>query len=64
MNIFYIIISDKGEEKVVATSNGHPREFSKRKKAQNFIDGRASLRAKNPQIVTSFDTEHCLKVDI
>jgi len=62
MNMFYIVVNG---DTVVATSNGRPREFSKRKKAQNFIDGRAYLGAKNPQIVTEIDgIEHCFKVDI
>ena len=65
MNIFYIVVSDGDKKKVVATSNGQPRKFSKRKKARNFIAGRAYLEEKNPQIVTEIDEiEHHLKVDL
>jgi hypothetical protein len=63
--MFYIVLEVDGEKKVVATSNGHVREFPKRKKAQNFINGRAYLEVKNPQIVTEIDEiENRFKVDI
>jgi len=65
MDIFYIVVSDDDKKKVVTTSNGHPCKFSKRKKARNFIDGRAYLKVKSPQIVTEIDDiEYYLKVDL
>ena len=38
--MYYIIIDDG---KVVADSSGKPREFSKPKKARNFVNGRPYL---------------------
>lgn len=65
MNVFYIVVSDGDKVMVVSMSNGRPREFSKRKKAQNFINGRAYLQEKNPQIVTEIDEiKHRFRVDI
>ena len=64
-NIYYIVVKDGDEEKVVSTSNGRPREFLKRKKAQNYIDGRAYLEARDARIVTEiFNIKHYFKVDI
>lgn len=64
-NIYYIVVSDGDKVKVVSSSNGHPREFPKIKKAQNFIDGRTYLEAKKPQIVTEIgEIKHYFKVDI
>ena len=48
--MFYIVVD---KERVIAEQNGKPRQFSKRKKAQNYIDGRQYL--KNPEIVTDID---------
>lgn len=65
MSVFYIVVEDDEQKKVVTSSNGHPREFSKQKKARNFIDGRSYIQAKNPEIVTEIDEiNHDFKVDI
>ncbi len=48
--MFYIVV---GKESVIAELNGKPREFVKRKKAQNYIDGRQYL--KDPEIVINID---------
>lgn len=64
-NIHYIVVKDGDEEKVVSTSNGRPREFLRRKKAQNYIDGRAYLEAKDARIVIEiFDIKQRFRVDI
>ena len=63
--MFYIVVNDNDTVKVVTSANGPPREFSKRKKAQNFINGRAYLEVKSPQIVTEINgIEQCFKVDL
>ena len=51
--MFYIIVMQDEKQKVVADSDGEIREFPKRKKAQNFVNGRLYL--KDPQIVTKID---------
>ena len=51
--MFYIVVTKDETQKVVADSDGQVREFPKRKKAQNFVDGRVYL--KDPQIVTKID---------
>jgi hypothetical protein len=51
--MFYIVITKDETQKVIADSEGQIREFPKRKKAQNFVDGRPYL--KDPQIVTKVD---------
>jgi hypothetical protein len=51
--MFYIVVTKDETQKVVADSEGEIREFPKRKKAQNFVDGRVYL--KDPQIVTAVD---------
>lgn len=64
-NTHYIVVKDGDEEKVVSTSNGRPREFLSRKKAQNYIDGRAYLEARGARIVIEiFDFKHRFRVDI
>lgn len=55
ISIFYIVVEDDGKFKLIATSSGCVREFSKRKKAQNFIDGRTYLQARNPQIYGQYE---------
>ncbi len=50
--VFYIVVTDKVEESVVATSSAEPRLFPKRKKAANFIAGRPALRTRLTRIVT------------
>lgn len=65
MSTFYIIVTIDDIRKVVAASNGVPREFPKQKKARNFINGRPYLEAKNPQIVIDIDDiKHHFKVDL
>lgn len=51
--MFYIVVTKDEKQKVVTDSDGQVREFPKRKKAANFIDGRLYLS--NPQIVTEID---------
>ena len=51
--MFYVVITKDDEQKVVTDSDGQVREFPKRKKAANFIDGRPYLS--DPQIVTEID---------
>lgn len=51
--MFYIVVMKDETQKVVADSDGEIREFPKRKKAQNFVNGRLYL--KDPQIVTKID---------
>lgn len=50
-------------DKVIVASNGQVREFSKHKKAQNFINGRPYL--KNLRIVDNIDNFNGrLRVDL
>jgi len=64
-NTHYIVVKDGDEEKVVSTSNGRPREFSHRKKAQNYINGRAYLEVRDARIVTEiFNIKQRFRVDI
>lgn len=58
--MFYIVVD---KEKVIADTAGKPREFVKRKKAQNYMDGRQYL--KNPEIVTNITAiSERLRIDI
>jgi hypothetical protein len=64
-NIYYIVVNDDDEKKVVSTSNGRPREFLSRKKAQNYINGRMYLEERDAGIVTEiFNIKHRFRVDI
>ncbi len=40
----YIIVFTDDTQAVIATAKGTPRDFSKSKKARNFIQGRPRLR--------------------
>jgi hypothetical protein len=65
VSMFYIVVDDGNKKRVVSSSNGHPREFPKHKKARNFINGRPFLRDANSQIVTEIDgIKYYMKVDI
>lgn len=58
---FYILVN---AEIVVAHSNSEPRVFAKRKKAQNFIEGRRLLKNQKTRIVTNISKNpNRLKVD-
>ncbi len=58
--MLYIVVD---KEQVIADPTGKPREFAKRKKAQNYIDGRQYL--KNPEIVTDIiEINGRLRIDI
>jgi hypothetical protein len=58
--MFYIVVSG---QKVIVDSTGKPREFAKRKKAQNYIDGRQYLQ--NLEVVTNIDgISKRLRIDI
>ena len=63
-NVFYIVVEQEGERKVVST-NSELRTFAKQKKARNFIAGRGFLQDLNPEIVDNIDgIQGRLKVDI
>lgn len=63
--MYYIVVIDKDDDRVIVDSSNRAREFKKEKKARNFIAGRLSLRMKETKIVTdiTFVTKS-LTVDI
>ena len=65
MKAFYIVIGDKSSRKVVVSSGTTPRAFPKQKKANNFINGRPTLQAKNAIVVTDITgIDSYWKIDI
>ncbi len=65
MKAFYIVIGDKSSRKVVVSSGTTPRVFPKQKKANNFINGRPTLQAKNAIVVTDITgIDSYWKIDI
>lgn len=62
--MFYIVVFH-GDERKVISDNSSPREFTKKRKAMNFINGRAYLESLRPVIVSVCpqDLKH-FKVDI
>ena len=50
--MFYIVVIDKDDDKVIVDSSNKAREFKNEKKARNFIAGRLSLRMKETKIVS------------
>jgi hypothetical protein len=63
--MFYIVVIDKDEDRVIVDASGISREFKKERKARNFINGRLTLRMKETKIVSDLtDIYHSLTVDI
>lgn len=62
--MYYIVVTDAGELKIVSNSKAIPRAFSKNKKAENFIESRDFLRARNAYVTETMDISARFKVDV
>jgi hypothetical protein len=63
--MFYIVVIDKDQDRVIVDASGKSREFKKENKARRFIAGRLTLRMKETKIVSDLtDVYESLTVDI
>jgi len=62
--MYYIVVTDAGELKIVSNSKTIPRAFSKKKKAEHFIESRDFLQTRNAYVTDTMDVPGRFKVDV